>query len=131
MQPTLWKSYSALALHYDDISFKSNQSHNFLLHHLKGNCFWLYLIDLSVYTTVFKFESHWIKFQGDISTRSWPSRPHIVFGRGFPVMSQGELLQWNNTFCMGRGWFKTQGMKGETGFSAWKWSVLVKTTRFL
>ena len=93
--------------------------------------FWLYLIDLGVYTTVFKFESHWIKFQGDISTRSWPSCPHIVFGRGFPVMSQGEFLQWNNTFSMGRGWFKAQGMKGETGFSAWKWSVLVKTTRFL
>ena len=30
---------------------------------------------------------------------------------------------------MGRGWFKTQGMKGETGFSAWEWSMLVKTTR--
>ena len=31
---------------------------------------------------------------------------------------------------MGRGWFKTQGMKEETGFSAWEWSMLVKTTRF-
>ena len=33
--------------------------------------FWLHLVVLGVYTTVFKFESHWIKFQGDISTRSW------------------------------------------------------------
>ena len=82
-------------------------------------------MDLGVYTTVFNFESHWIKFQGDIiiGIRSWP----LVL----PVMPHGELLQLNNAFFMGGGWFKTQGMKGETGFSAWKWSVLVKTTRLV
>ena len=38
---------------------------------MKKNCFifGLYLVVLGVYTTVSKFESHWIKFQGDISTR--------------------------------------------------------------
>ena len=39
------------------------------------NCFpffgFISMVVLGVYTTVFKFESHWIKFQGDISTRSW------------------------------------------------------------
>ena len=37
---------------------------------------------------------------------------------GLPVMSQGELLERNNTFSMGGGWFRTQRMKEMVEFSA-------------
>ena len=62
-----------------------------------------FLIALGAYNTQSKYENQCSKFQGDMSTRSWPflGPPKnisfdFLFGRGYPVMSSQASLAENN-----------------------------------